>query len=106
MDGTIEHGLDPSSWEAARAVAHRMVDDAIAYLQDIGEAPSWRDPAPVEAVFRERLPQEPTPLPDLYGTLKDSLMPYPMGNVHPRFFAWYMGAGNFTGALGEFLAAV
>jgi glutamate/tyrosine decarboxylase-like PLP-dependent enzyme len=29
-----------------------------------------------------------------------------MGNIHPRFWAWFMGAGNFTGALAEFLAAV
>jgi glutamate/tyrosine decarboxylase-like PLP-dependent enzyme len=29
-----------------------------------------------------------------------------MGNIHPRFWSWYMGAGNFTGALGDFLAAV
>ncbi len=33
-------------------------------------------------------------------------MAYPMGNVHPRFWGWYMGTGNFTGALGDFLAAV
>jgi glutamate/tyrosine decarboxylase-like PLP-dependent enzyme len=33
-------------------------------------------------------------------------MPYPMGNVHPRFWAWYMGSSNFTGALADFLAAV
>lgn len=106
METTSERGLDPASWDEARAVAHRMVDDAIAYLQGVGDAPCWRDPAPVEAVFKEPLPHGATPLPDLYGTLADSLMPYPMGNVHPRFFAWYMGAGTFTGALGEFLAAV
>lgn len=29
-----------------------------------------------------------------------------MGNVHPRFWGWYMGASNFTGALGDFLAAI
>jgi aromatic-L-amino-acid/L-tryptophan decarboxylase len=29
-----------------------------------------------------------------------------MGNIHPRFWGWYMGSGNFTGALGDFLAAV
>ena len=29
-----------------------------------------------------------------------------MGNIHPRFWGWYMGASNFTGALGDFLAAV
>jgi glutamate/tyrosine decarboxylase-like PLP-dependent enzyme len=29
-----------------------------------------------------------------------------MGNIHPRFWAWYMGSSNFTGALGDFLAAI
>ena len=33
-------------------------------------------------------------------------MSYPMGNVHPRFWAWYMGSSNFTGAVGDFLAAI
>ena len=33
-------------------------------------------------------------------------MSYPMGNIHPRFWAWYMGSSNFTGALADFLAAV
>ena len=33
-------------------------------------------------------------------------MPYPMGNIHPRFWAWYMGSSNFTGALADFLAAI
>ena len=33
-------------------------------------------------------------------------MPYPMGNIHPRFWSWYMGSSNFTGALGDFLAAI
>lgn len=29
-----------------------------------------------------------------------------MGNIHPRFWAWYMGTSNFTGALADFIAAV
>jgi aromatic-L-amino-acid decarboxylase len=29
-----------------------------------------------------------------------------MGNVHPRFWCWYMGSSHFTGALGDFLAAI
>ena len=33
-------------------------------------------------------------------------MPFPMGNIHPRFWSWYMGASNVTGALGDFLAAI
>jgi len=26
-----------------------------------------------------------------------------MGDIHPRFRAWFMDEGNFTGALGDFL---
>jgi aromatic-L-amino-acid decarboxylase len=101
-----EAGLDPSDWTEARAVAHRMVDDAIAYLQGIGDQPAWRDPGRVEESFREPLPRSPTPLSDVYDAVAARVMPYPMGNIHPRFFAWFMGSSSFTGALGEFLAAV
>jgi aromatic-L-amino-acid decarboxylase len=101
-----EAGLDPRDWTEARAVAHRMVDDAIAYLQGVAEEPCWRNPDGVRDAFQETLPRHPTPLPEVYRQLTDNLMPYPMGNIHPRFFAWFMGSGSFTGALGEFLAAV
>lgn len=29
-----------------------------------------------------------------------------MGNIHPQFWGCYMGSGNFTSALGDFLAAI
>ena len=105
-DAVREEGLDPQDWEEAQAVAHRMVDDAVAYLRGIGDGPCWRDPGPVEDAFREGLPLGPTPLGEVYEELGRSLMPYPMGNIHPRFWAWFMGAGHFTGALADFLAAV
>lgn len=38
--------------------------------------------------------------------MTDKLYPYAMGNIHPRFLAWYMGAGCLTGALADFLAAI
>ena len=61
--------------------------------------------AAVRYTFACPLPQEPQPLNAVYAEIRASLMPYPMGNDHPRFWMWYMGAGNFTGALADFLAA-
>ena len=29
--------LDPENWDEMRALAHRMVDDAISYLQNVRE---------------------------------------------------------------------
>jgi len=106
-DAGVEETLDPSDWEAVRALSHRIMDDAVDHLRDVRERPVWRDmPAAVRASFTEQLPRGATPLDAVYRQVAETVMPYPMGNVHPRFWSWYMGAGNFTGALGEFLAAV
>ncbi|MCG6116179.1 MAG: pyridoxal-dependent decarboxylase [Mesorhizobium sp.] len=102
-----EETLDPIDWSDARALAHRMVDDSIGYLRDVRERPVWQEmPAEVRAAFEGSLPCGPTPLDDVYRQVTENLMPYPMGNIHPRFWSWYMGSSNFTGALADFLAAV
>jgi aromatic-L-amino-acid/L-tryptophan decarboxylase len=102
-----EETLDPEDWADAQAVAHRAVDDAIAYLRDIRDRPVWQDmPCEVRRTFDTHLPRSPTPLSEVYGEISEKVMPYPMGNIHPRFWAWYMGSSNFTGALADFLAAV
>ncbi len=102
-----EETLDPQDWEALRRTAHRIVDDAIDYTASLRERPVWQAmPADVREGFRSGLPQGPTPLDAVYDTLTTQMMPYPMGNIHPRFWMWFMGASNVTGALADFLAAI
>ncbi|MDX8530253.1 pyridoxal-dependent decarboxylase [Mesorhizobium sp. VK25A] len=99
--------LDPPDWTEVGALSHRIVDDAIAYLKDVRERPAWREmPAEVRDFFDAPMPRSAAPVADVYGDVARNVMPYPMGNIHPRFWSWYMGASNFTGALGDFLAAV
>lgn len=102
-----EETLDPADWTDVAALSHRIVDDAIGYLSGVRERPAWQDmPAAVRAAFAAPLPASPAPLAEVYREVARNVMPYAMGNVHPRFWAWYMGSGSFTGALGDFLAAV
>lgn len=102
-----EATLDPRDWGAARALAHRAVDEAIDHLATVRERAAWREPpADVRRALDVPLPQGPTPLDEVYRAFAETVRPYPMGNVHPRFWAWFMGASNFTGALADFLAAV
>jgi aromatic-L-amino-acid/L-tryptophan decarboxylase len=60
----------------------------------------------VKAFLATPLPRSPMPLAEVCREIADDVMPYPMGNVHPRFWPWYMGSSNLTGALGDFLAAI
>lgn len=104
---TIEETLDPGDWESFARTAHAMVDDAIAYTRGVRERPAWQPmPETVRTGYSAPVPRGQTPLDAVRGELNERLMPYPMGNIHPRFWAWYMGASNLTGALGDFLAAV
>ena len=99
--------LDPEDWDEALAVARQIMDDSVAYLRDVRERPVWRrTPGEVLAAFEAPLPRHAEPLSDVWREVAANVMSYPMGNVHPRFWSWYMGASNFTGALGDFVAAI
>jgi aromatic-L-amino-acid decarboxylase len=99
--------LDPRDWEPLRELARRIVDDGIDYTRDVRDRPLWRDmPPEVRQHFRAPVPQDGQPLEEVYDELVANMLPYPMGNIHPRFWMWYMGASNVTGALGDFLAAI
>jgi aromatic-L-amino-acid/L-tryptophan decarboxylase len=104
---TAEETLDPESWSEALALSHQIIEDAVAYLRDVRDRPVWQEmPADVRSRFSTPLPRAPEPLGDVYQMITETVMRYPMGNIHPRFWSWYMGSSNFTGALGDFLAAV
>ncbi len=99
--------LDPEDWQAMRALAHRMVDDALTYLEKVGERPVWQPvPPEVAARFAAPAPVAPEGAEAVYGQFLENIFPYPMGNIHPRFWAWYMGNGTVLGALADFLAAI
>lgn len=99
--------LDPADWAAMRALAHRMVDDAITYLETVRERHVWQPvPDEVAARFAAPAPLEPAGAEAVYREFLENVFPYPMGNIHPRFWAWYMGNGTVLGALADFMAAV
>ncbi|HXW29519.1 MAG TPA: pyridoxal-dependent decarboxylase [Xanthobacteraceae bacterium] len=106
-DAPAEETLDPENWSEALALSHQIIKDAVTYLRDVRDRPVWQEmPADVRSRFSTPLPRGPEPLGDIYQMLTETVMRYPMGNIHPRFWSWYMGSSNFTGALGDFLAAI
>ena len=99
--------LDPQDWEAMRKLAHKMVDDSIDYLATVSERPVWEKvPEDIAHSFDASVPTEPQDPEEVYKEFQETIFPYPMGNIHPRFWAWYMGNGTMMGALGDFMAAV
>ena len=100
-----EETLDPEDWERTRKIGHRMVDDVIDYLANIRQRSPWTPiPDKIKANFSKPLPLDPESLESVYSEFTQTIMPYPMGNIHPRFWGWILGTGTVTGAFAEFLS--
>jgi glutamate/tyrosine decarboxylase-like PLP-dependent enzyme len=99
-----EETLDPQDWTELRQLGHRMVDDAMDYLENVRERKVWQPiPAEVREHFTESLPLEPTNAAEVYEDALRNIVPYPTGNLHPRFWGWVIGSGSPVGMLAELL---
>jgi len=98
--------LDPADWTSFRALAHRVLDQALNHVQGVRERPVWT-PMPPEVVKRlaEPLPTDGQSAGQVSTDLADLILPYGVGNTHPRFFGWVHGCGMASGLLPELMAA-
>jgi aromatic-L-amino-acid/L-tryptophan decarboxylase len=110
MDKTNEKpeiGLDPAEWNEIKTLGYQIIDDMVDYLQNVGNRKPWTPvPEKVKKEFRKTLPQQPGNIFEVYQEFKENILPYPGGNIHPKFFAWVQGTGTPMGAFADLLAGV
>jgi aromatic-L-amino-acid decarboxylase len=103
---TVEETLDPEDWKSMRALGHRMLDDTMDYLETLRDRPAWEHAPPdVKAHFEGSPPPEPQPPEEVYQEYIKYILPYQIGNNHPRFWGWVAGTGTVMGIYAELLAA-
>ncbi len=102
----LEESLDPGDWEAMKRLGHRMVDEMMENLRTVRQRPVWRRvPEEVRARLQQPLPLEPEGPESAWEDFRRDVLPYPEGNIHPRFWAWVIGNGTPFAMLAEMLAA-
>src|SRR5215204_3457787 len=101
-----ERSLDPESWGAMRALGHRMIDDVMTYLERIGDGPVWQKPsARAMEAYRASVPKAGTSPERIYEDYIEHVLPFVIGNGHPRFWGWVSGTGTPMGMLADLLAS-
>ena len=66
--------LDPESWDDLRLLAHRMIDDAVNYIEKVGERPVWRPvPEKIRDKFKSPAPAEPSIRQSLSGPISGAI---------------------------------
>ncbi|MCH2165803.1 MAG: pyridoxal-dependent decarboxylase [Marinovum sp.] len=95
--------LDPKDWDAFRRTAHALLDACVDRLAQAGDHP-WI-PVPEDTKSGYALSDTPSGLEAAATRMAKEVMPYGVGNTHPRFFGWVHGTGLASGLLSEMVAA-
>ncbi|HML30589.1 MAG TPA: pyridoxal-dependent decarboxylase, partial [Hyphomicrobium sp.] len=107
LDAPLEAAsLDPEDWSDFKERAHEALDLVLAHIEGIRDQPVWQPPSPdVLTYFSQALPSAERPMEDVLQDVRDFIVPYATGNLHPRFMGWVHGAGTPVGMLGDLIAA-
>ncbi|MFX0117381.1 MAG: pyridoxal phosphate-dependent decarboxylase family protein, partial [Candidatus Hodarchaeota archaeon] len=101
-----EESLDPYDWNEIRVLGHQMIDDMLNFLETIRDRPVWQPiPQDIKNFFKRPIPKDPEDARDIYQDFLEKILPYPLGNIHPRFWGWVCGTGTPFGMLAELLTA-
>lgn len=101
-DTDMTHTLDPDDWQAFRERARNMLEDVLDHMEGYRESPVWNDPTGFQSVLESAQAGAGAEASD--AALR-ALLPYGVGNTHPRFFGWVHGAGTPSGLMAEMTAS-
>ena len=103
---TLTHEtLDPSDWAAFERALKTVLAASLEKFQAASDGPVWTPtPAAIKAQLDQTLSPQGLPLEDVAQKLVD-LLPYGVGNTHPRFFGWVHGSGAPGNLLAETIAS-
>jgi aromatic-L-amino-acid/L-tryptophan decarboxylase len=90
-----------------RRTGHVLIDAVVEHLEALPGRPVWQPlPDALRAALVELpLPDGPTGLEALAGTMAHDVLPHAMGNGHPAFFGWVNSPPALAGVLASLTAA-
>jgi glutamate/tyrosine decarboxylase-like PLP-dependent enzyme len=96
----------PEAWQELRALGHRMMDDVFDEMATLRDQPAWRPLPEASAIaLSGRIPRHGRPPSEVYNALVEHLVPYTIGNRHPRAWGWVRGTGTPLAMLADMLAS-
>jgi len=103
---TPEETLDPRNWNEMEQLGMQMVADMMHNLSTVRDRKAWQAPTEeVKKYFQQQAPAEGNAPSTIYADFKSNILPYPTGNIHPRFWGWVMGNGSPLAMLADMLAS-
>ncbi len=82
-----------------------MLDIALEHMQQRAERPIWQEIPDRIKALNDTPPAAGMPLDAIVREVRDHVLPYTLGNTHPRFWGWVHGSGSANGVIAHMLTA-
>jgi len=84
----------------------RLAADAVAsHREQLMERPVFGKVGADAKLFDEPLPEEGRPAEELIAFVREHVLPFPMGNSHPRFFGFINATADPLGTIADYMAS-
>ncbi len=105
LDATLDPA-DPSGWASLRATLHEAADRLLDHVRDQREIPVWQEMPDADAArITSLIGSEGAGVAEAWRALEEHVLPFGVGNVHPRFMGWVNGAGTPGGLVASLAEA-
>lgn len=92
--------IDPEDWEAFRSQLHAAADRLLAHVRDQRHWPVWQEmPDAVAQGLLAEVSPGGAGTKRAWELFEEDILPFGVGNVHPRFMGWVHGAGTPGGMI-------
>lgn len=101
-----EFSLDPEDWEGFELQCEAVLSDMLENQRTVSSRPVWEKlPDEARDHIRAMPDRRGSDFAEIYEEFRRSILPYPLGNGHPRHWGWVNGTGTPVGAMADLMAA-
>ncbi len=91
--------------EELRRLGALAADAVASHRERLLERPVFGKVGAGAALFDEPVPEEGRPFEEVLAFVREHVLPYPMGNSHPRFYGFINATADPVGSVADYLAA-
>lgn len=88
-----------------RRLGYAAADAVAEHRERLLSRPVFGKVADGGALFDERVPEEGRPFEEVLAFVREHILPFPMGNSHPRFYGFINATADPVGTTADYLAA-
>jgi len=91
--------------DEVRRIGYLTADAVAEHREKLFTRPVFGKVGPDAALFGEPVPEEGRPFEEVLDFVREHVLPFPMGNSHPRFFGFINATADPVGITADYLAA-